>query len=429
MSIQSVEAERTVLGSLLLDGELMKECRLTEEHFSVTMHRALFKLMRQIDGDGDPLDLITLVSKLDSAFLEQIGGIVYFVNIMESVPTTANFSHYERLVRNSWKMRHAIRMAQNMNEQLLIDKDEKIIGKTISALSELENTEDTFDFELKDALIRLYEDLNKDTGELTGIDTGFKRLNEITCGLQEEEFIVIGARPSMGKTAFALNLALHAAKSGTAVGIFSLEMSEKQLIKRMISCIGNVPAKKLRNPKHLFSIPDWQQTSQALAEIGTLPLEIYDRAGVTTQDIWMQVRKLKRKHPGKKLLVVIDYLQLITGDSKYRGNRMQEIGEISRKLKLMARDLNVCVVALSQLSRGVESRQDKRPLLSDLRETGQIEQDADVIMLMYREDYYDRETENKEVTEIHVAKQRNGPIGTVRLRFVREYGKFVGMKK
>ncbi|WP_028401790.1 replicative DNA helicase [Ectobacillus panaciterrae] len=428
MSIQNLEAERTVLGSLLLDGELMKECRLTEEHFSAAAHRALFKLMRQIDEDGEPLDLITLVSKIDASFLEQIGGIVYFVNIMECVPTTANFAHYEGLVRNAWKMRHAIQMAQSMNEQLLTEKNEKIINKTISALSELDDTA-AVDFDLNDALIRVFEDLNHDTGELTGIDTGFQNLNQITCGLQEEEFIVIGARPSMGKTAFALNLALHAAKSGAAVGLFSLEMSEKQLLKRMISCVGNVSGRKLKNPKRCFSIEDWQQTSQALADIGTLPLEIYDRAGITTQDIWMQVRKLKRKHPGKKLLVVIDYLQLITGDPKYRGNRMQEIGEISRKLKLMARDLNVCVVALSQLSRGVESRQDKRPLLSDLRETGQIEQDADVIMLMYREDYYDKETANKDVTEIHVAKQRNGPVGVVKLRFLKEYGRFAAGKK
>ncbi|WP_243526199.1 replicative DNA helicase [Bacillus pseudomycoides] len=425
MSIQNVEAEQTVLGALLLEGELIKECRLTDQHFSTAVHQALFKLIRKIEEEGQPLDLVALVSKMEPAFLAQIGGMEYLVNIIESVPTTANFSYYEGLVRNAWKMNQAGSAAHSMCERLLAEKDEKIIGETITTLCELEEVECTLDFDLKDTLVDLYEELHQDTDEITGIETGFIALDKMTCGLQEGDFVVIGARPSMGKTAFALNIAFHAAKSDAAVGLFSLEMSDKQLLKRMVSCLGEVSGKRLKNPKHRFTIEDWGKTSRAFAEIGDLPLEIYDKAGVTTQEIWVQVRKLKRKHTDKKLLVIIDYLQLITGDSKYRGNRFQEMSEISRKLKLMARDLNVCVIALSQLSRGVESRQDKRPLLSDLRETGQIEQDADVIMLMYREDYYDKDTENKDITEIHVAKHRNGPIGGMKLRFLKEFGKFV----
>ncbi|PGC31601.1 replicative DNA helicase [Bacillus pseudomycoides] len=425
MSIQNIEAEQTVLGSLLREGELIKECRLTEQHFSTAMHRAIFKLIREIEEDGQPIDLVALVSKMDSVFLKQVGGIEYFVNIIESVPTTANFLYYEGLVRSAWKMNQAGSVAHSMCERLLAEKDERVIGEAITRLCELEEVDCTLDFDLKDTLVDLYEELHQDTEELTGIETGFSALNKMTCGLQEGDFVVVGARPSMGKTAFALNIALHAAKSGTAVGLFSLEMSNKQLLKRMVSCLGEVSGKRLKNPKHRFTIEDWGTTSRAFAEIGDLSLEIYDKAGVTTQEIWVQVRKLKRKYGDKKLLVIIDYLQLITGDSKYRGNRFQEMSEISRKLKLMARDLNVCVIALSQLSRGVESRQDKRPLLSDLRETGQIEQDADVIMLMYRDDYYDKETENKDVTEIQIAKHRNGPIGGMKLRFLKEFGKFV----
>ncbi|PEB41909.1 replicative DNA helicase [Bacillus pseudomycoides] len=425
MSIRNVEAEQTVLGSLLLDGELIKECRLTEQHFSMAVHQALFKLIRKIEEEGQPLDLVALVSKMEPAFLAQIGGMEYLVNIIESVPTTANFSYYEGLVRNAWKMNQAGSMAHSMCERLLAEKDEKVIGETITRLCELEEVDCTLDFDLKDTLVDLYEELHQDTEELTGIETGFSALNKMTCGLQEGDFVVIGARPSMGKTAFALNIALHAAKSGTAVGLFSLEMSNKQLLKRMVSCLGEVSGKRLKNPKHRFTIEDWGKTSRAFAEIGDLPLEIYDKAGVTTQEIWVQVRKLKRKYADKKLLVIVDYLQLITGDSKYRGNRFQEMSEISRKLKLLARDLNVCVVALSQLSRGVESRQDKRPFLSDLRETGQIEQDADVIMLMYREDYYEKETEHKDITEIQIAKHRNGPVGMLRLRFLKEFGRFL----
>ncbi|PHC73157.1 replicative DNA helicase [Bacillus pseudomycoides] len=425
MSIRNVEAEQTVLGSLLLDGELIKECRLTEQHFSMAVHQALFKLIRKIEEEGQPLDLVALVSKMEPAFLAQIGGMEYLVNIIESVPTTANFSYYEGLVQNAWKMNQAGSMAHSMCERLLAEKDEKVIGETITRLCELEEVDCTLDFDLKDTLVDLYEELHQDTEELTGIETGFSALNKMTCGLQEGDFVVIGARPSMGKTAFALNIALHAAKSGTAVGLFSLEMSNKQLLKRMVSCLGEVSGKRLKNPKHRFTIEDWGKTSRAFAEIGDLPLEIYDKAGVTTQEIWVQVRKLKRKYVDKKLLVIVDYLQLITGDSKYRGNRFQEMSEISRKLKLLARDLNVCVVALSQLSRGVESRQDKRPFLSDLRETGQIEQDADVIMLMYREDYYEKETEHKDITEIQIAKHRNGPVGMLRLRFLKEFGRFL----
>ncbi|AIK37252.1 replicative DNA helicase [Bacillus pseudomycoides] len=425
MSIQNIEAEQTVLGSLLLDGELIKECRLTEQHFSTAVHQAIFKLIRKIEEEGQPLDLVALVSKMEPAFLAQIGGMEYLVNIIESVPTTANFSYYEGLVRNAWKMNQAGSMAHSMCERLLAEKDEKVIGETITRLCELEEVDCTLDFDLKDTLVDLYEELHQDTEELTGIETGFSALNKMTCGLQEGDFVVIGARPSMGKTAFALNIALHAAKSGAAVGLFSLEMSNKQLLKRMVSCLGEVSGKRLNNPKHRFTIEDWGKTSRAFAEIGDLPLEIYDKAGVTTQEIWVQVRKLKRKYADKKLLVIVDYLQLITGDSKYRGNRFQEMSEISRKLKLLARDLNVCVVALSQLSRGVESRQDKRPLLSDLRETGQIEQDADVIMLMYREDYYEKETEHKDITEIQIAKHRNGPVGMLRLRFLKEFGRFL----
>ncbi|MGE7874293.1 replicative DNA helicase [Bacillus paramycoides] len=425
MSIQNVEAEKTVLGSLLMEGELIKECRLTEHYFSLPVHKAIFRLMRKIEEEGQPIDLVTLVSRMNPNFLESIGGVEYFIGLIEGVPTIANFSYYEGLVRGAWKMYQAGVLGHKMGERLIAEKNEKIIGETITELCELEERDYVCDFDLKDALVGLYEELHQDTKENTGIETGYKSLNKMTCGLQEGDFVVLGARPSMGKTAFALNIALHAAKSGSAVGLFSLEMSSKQLLKRMASCAGEVSGGRLKNPKHRFTIEDWEKVSKAFAEIGELPLEIYDKAGVTVQEIWMQARKLKRKHGDKKLLVIVDYLQLITGDPKYKGNRFQEISEISRKLKLLARDLNVCVVALSQLSRSVESRQDKRPLLSDLRETGQIEQDADVIMLMYREDYYDKETVQKEMTEIHVAKHRNGPVGSFKLRFLKEFGRFV----
>ena len=314
-------------------------------------------------------------------------------------------------------------LGHKMGERLIAEKSEKIIGETITALCDLEEKDCVCEFDLKDALVDLYEELHQDAKEITGIETGYTSLNKMTCGLQEGDFVVLGARPSMGKTAFALNVGLHAAKSGAAVGLFSLEMSSKQLLKRMASCVGEVSGGRLKNPKHRFAMEDWEKVSKAFAEIGELPFEIYDNAGVTVQDIWMQTRKLKRKNGDKKILIIVDYdlLRVI------RSIRAIDFKKLVRFLVslLLARELNVCVVALSQLSRSVESRQDKRPLLSDLRETGQIEQDADVIMLMYREDYYDKETKQKEMTEIHVAKHRNGPVGSFKLRFLKEFGRFV----
>lgn len=202
------------------------------------------------------------------------------------------------------------------------------------------------DFNLREILVDLYKKMQIDVGDLTGINTGYNDLNRMTAGLQAGDLIIVGARPSMGKTAFLLNIAYHAASSDTATGIFSLEMGREQLIKRMISSTGNVDATKLKNPKKLCNLKDWEKISQAMGLINNLPLEIYDKANVTMQEIYAKTRKLKRKYPDKKLLIAVDYLQLIVGDPKHRGNRMQEIGEISRKLKLMARELNVCVIAL-----------------------------------------------------------------------------------
>lgn len=326
-------------------------------------------------------------------------------------------------------MRHAQEVAGDLYNRLQKDKDISAISNTIDELNAIEETGYSGEFDLKETLVGLYKKMQIDVGDLTGINTGYNDFNRMTSGLQTGDLIIVGARPAMGKTAFVLNVAYHAASSDTAVGVFSLEMGEEQLLKRMISSAGNVEATKMKNPKKLCNIKDWENISQAMGLINNLPLEIYDKANVTMQEIYAKTRKLKRKYPDKKVLIAIDYLQLIVGDPKHRGNRMQEIGEISRKLKLMARELDVCVVALSQLSRAVESRQDKRPLLSDLRETGQIEQDADLIAFLYREDYYDAETANKSITEIILAKQRNGPVGTVELAFIKKFSKFVNLER
>ncbi|PEI43789.1 replicative DNA helicase [Bacillus pseudomycoides] len=426
--IRNVEAEQSVLGGIIMEGDLIKDCQLKPNQFSLPTHQAIFKAMRELEDAESPIDLVTVVEKLDS-FINQIGGIQFLVNLAEGVSTTKNFSYHESLVIEAWKMRHAQEVAGDLYKRLQKDKDISAISNTIDELNAIEETGYSGEFDLKETLVDLYKKMQIDVGDLTGINTGYNDLNRMTSGLQTGDLIIVGARPAMGKTAFVLNVAYHAADSNTVVGIFSLEMGEEQLLKRMISSAGNVDATKMKNPKKLCSIKDWESISQAMGLINNLPMEIYDKANVTMQEIYAKTRKLKRKHPDKKALIAIDYLQLIVGDPKHRGNRMQEIGEISRKLKLMARELDVCVVALSQLSRAVESRQDKRPLLSDLRETGQIEQDADLIAFLYREDYYDTETENKNITEIILAKQRNGPVGTVELAFIKEFSKFINLER
>ncbi|MDC2864679.1 replicative DNA helicase [Bacillus sp. BP-3] len=427
--IRNIEAEQSVLGSILLEGDLIKDCQLREKQFSHPAHQIVFKAMKELDDAESPIDLVSIIAKFDETFIQQIGGVEFFVNLTEVVSTTKNFSYHEGLVIEAWKMRHAQEVVVNLYNNLKNDKDISAISNTIDELNAIEETGYAGEFDLRGTLVELYQKMQIDVGDLTGINTGYNDLNRMTSGLQEGDLIIVGGRPSMGKTAFVLNIAYNAASSDTATGIFSLEMGEEQLLKRMISSAGNVDATKMKNPKKLCNIKDWEKISQAMGLINNLPLEIYDKPNVTMQEIYAKTRKLKRKYPNKKVLIAIDYLQLIMGDPKHKGSRMQEIGEISRKLKLMARELKVCVIALSQLSRAVENRQDKRPLLSDLRETGQIEQDADLIAFLYREDYYDAETVNKNVTEIILAKQRNGPVGVVELASIKEFSKFINLER
>lgn len=428
--IRNAEAEACVLGSIILEGDLIKDCRLQISYFSHPVHRTIFKIMRTLDENNEPIDLVAIVSKLDPSFLEQIGGIDFLIRLTDTVSNTANFQYHEGLILESWKLRQAKETVDSLSEQLSTERNTAAIAEAVEKLSEIEETGYSADFDLKSTLVELYDEMQQDYGDLTGISMGYQELNRMTNGLQEGDLIIIGARPSMGKTAFALNVAYHAANTGTVVGFFSLEMKDKKLLKRMISLVGNVDGQKMQYPKQRFNLEDWTKSSRAFSIINELPIDIYDKASISVQEIRAKTRALKRKHPDKKLVIFIDYLQLITEDtSKYKGNRQQEMGEVSRKLKMMAMDLEVAVVALSQLSRGVESRQDKRPLLSDLRETGQIEQDADLIAFLYRDDYYDKESESKNITEVIIAKQRNGPVGTVQLAFIREYSKFVSLER
>lgn len=294
------------------------------------------------------------------------------------------------------------------------------------AVEEDQTDEDNGD--LTPSLVDLFEDCEKDLGDIVGIPSGFAQLDRLTGGFQESDLVIIGARPSMGKTALALNMALHAAFQDVSV-VFSLEMSKKQLLKRIAGFTGRIDSLRLKNPKREFQEEDWQHLTDSIGTLAKVNLHLFDRAGMDIHYIWSKLRKIRREYDqDKRILVVIDYLQLIAGDPKCKHNRQAEISEISRALKTMARELNVVVIALSQLSRGVESREDKRPILSDLRESGQIEQDADLIGFLYRDDYYTKDSKEKDKMEIILAKHRNGPTGTVELGFNKQYGQFLNLE-
>ncbi|RHW43471.1 replicative DNA helicase [Neobacillus notoginsengisoli] len=424
------EAEEAFVGAFFLDGALMQECSVQPEQLYNYRLRRLFAVLQRLHEKGKPIGIISVAEEAGIKELESLGGISYITDIAVSVPTTANFHFYQNTVKAYNQKRRTIEITGKIRDKALEEDIQDVLSDGINQLRQIEDMHGDEDAgEIQAGLVDLYIDCGKDLGEITGIPSGFQRLDKLTGGFQESDLVVIGARQSMGKTAFALNIALNAGKQDVTA-VFSHEMSKKQLLKRAASCIGSISSVKMRNPKRYFDDEDWDNFSYAMGTLCKRNIRIFDNAGMDISYIWSKVRQL-RKEIGeeKRLLVVVDYLQLIAGSPKHQQNRQAEISEISRLLKQMARETNAVVIALSQLSRGVESRQDKRPMLSDLRESGQIEQDADVIAFLYREEYYGKKQEEAtslggQIIEVIVAKQRNGPIGTVELGFLMEVGRF-----
>ncbi|MCY8971472.1 replicative DNA helicase [Bacillus atrophaeus] len=432
--VYNTDAEQTFLGALLIEPELIKDCRTKPLHLSQAKHKNLLSAMLELDTKGTPIDLVSITEHIGRDNLGSIGGHQYLSALASSVPTTANIGFYEKIIFEYWQRREIGKIAEEIKKNTASDDPSAVIQSTISDLMRLEDaTGDEEDGVIQNDLLDIYEELVEPKGEITGMRSGFTELDRMTSGFQKQELVIIAARPSVGKTAFCLNVAQNFMASplnnnkGGAVGIFSLEMSRKQLLKRMTSSLGNINAHAMRTGN--LTANDWNRLSQANGVLGSADLRIFDRPGVTVNEIWSKVRKMKREFPKQDILIIIDYLQLISGSAKHGGNRTQEIGEISRMLKHMARELDICVIALSQLSRAVEQRQDKRPMMSDIRESGQIEQDADVIGFLYRDDYYDKESERQNIIEIIIGKQRNGPVGTVSLAFIKEYGLFVNLER
>jgi replicative DNA helicase len=429
---QNLEAEQAVLGAILLNPDVLTNVneRIRAEDFYRQGHQRLFQVMNELAEKREPIDLVTLTALLqDKNLLEEVGGVSYLTEIAALVPAISNVDYYAKIVETKSMQRNLIRTASEIIGEAYTS-EEDITGIMETAEKKIldiakRRIKGSF-APIKEVLVESYEQieaLHYNKGGLKGLSTGFIDLDKMTSGFQKSDLIIVAARPSMGKTAFALNVAQNVAtRTGETVAIFSLEMSSAQLVMRMIASEGNIDAQAFRTGN--LNEEDWEKLTMSIGTLSEASIFIDDTPGITIFDIRAKLRRLQAEHGLG--LVMIDYLQLISG----RGieSRQQEISEISRSLKLMAREFNVPIIALSQLSRAVEQRQDKRPMLSDLRESGSIEQDADMVAFLYRDDYYNEESEKKNIAEIIIGKQRNGPVGRVELLFLKNYNKFLSLE-
>lgn len=421
---QNLEAEQAVLGSILLESSVIDLCFLKPDEYFHPFHKRIAEAFQSLQEQTKPIDVVTVTSELGDN-LERIGGLTYLMQLAQSVPSVHNFSTYQQEVRKKYIHRKALELLEEkLNQGGQVKEPDKFIAEVQSGIDEL--IQET----APEREIKHISDVLKDHDEtlverqkfsgMTGILTSGGELDRITAGYQDQDLIIVAARPSIGKTAYVLNGAIRSASAGIPTVIFSLEMADVPIAERIISNLANLDAMKIKTG--MLNDDDWSKYTMARSLLSEIPLYIDDTPGMTIQQIANKVKQLKRKH--EKLMVYIDYLQLISGGKKFSSDQ-QEVKFISTYLKRIARDNKCPVCAISSLSRKCEERQDKRPMLSDLRDSGQIEFDADLIMFLYRDDYYDAATEKKNVIEIIVSKQRNGKTGITEMIYMREYNKFV----
>ena len=429
----SVEAEQSVIGSMIMDKDAIVAASelITGEDFYNRQYGILFETMVELNDAGMPVDLVTLQNKLKEKDVPpEVSSLEFVRDLVVAVPTSAHAKDYAKIVAEKATLRKLIRLNEEIANSCYAGKEslEYILEDTEKKVFQLVQKRNTDNFVpvrqiVMNAMDRI-EMAAKNKGSVTGIPTGFIDLDYRTAGLQPSDLILVAARPSMGKTAFELNLAQYMAfRKNMTVALFSLEMSKEQLVNRMFSQESSVDAQKLRTGQ--LSDQEWERLIESAGVIGKSNLIIDDTPGITIAELRSKCRKYKLEYDMS--IVMIDYLQLMSGGGRIE-SRQQEISEISRSLKALARELNVPVVALSQLSRAVEQRPDHRPMLSDLRESGAIEQDADVVMFLYRDDYYNHDSPDKGISEVIIAKQRNGPIGTVKLAWLPEYTRFANLE-
>ena len=432
----SIEAEQSVVGAMLMDKDAITAASemISGSDFYQSAYGIIFDSMVELFNEGKPVDLITLQERLrEKDVPPEIASLEFVRDLVTAVPTSANVKYYAQIVADKAMMRRLIKLNEEIENVCYAGKEplEAVLEKTEKSVFELLPRRNTGEYVpirqvVLNALERI-EKASKNKGTVTGIPTGFIDLDYKLSGLQPSDLILVAARPSMGKTAFVLNIAQYVAfKKNRSVAIFSLEMSKEQLVNRLFSLESQVDAQALRTGNMKDS--DWEKLIEGAGIIGQSKLIIDDTPGISVSELRSKCRKYKLENDLD--LIIIDYLQLMTGSvGRSSESRQQEISEISRSLKGLARELNVPVIALSQLSRAVESRPDKRPMLSDLRESGAIEQDADVVMFIYRDEYYNKDSEYKKQAEIIIAKQRNGPVGTVHLAWLGEYTKFANLSR
>ncbi|VYT93211.1 Replicative DNA helicase [Enterococcus casseliflavus] len=435
---QDIEAEQAVLGAVFLDADAIIDAMevIAPEDFYRRSHQIIFQAMIQLNDRSESIDLITLKAEIEkSNSLEDVGGLTYLTELSQASPSAASIAYYAKIVDDKATLRNLIQTAsrivtkgfeQDEDVQSIIDQAEK----SILEVSEKRNSNGFQSIaEVLNRTIETIDQLAKNNEEITGLPTGYAALDKMTAGLQKEELIILAARPAVGKTAFALNIAQNVGtKTDRSVAIFSLEMGAESLVNRMLCAEGSIEASHLRTGQ--LSEEEWRNLIVAMGSLSNANIYIDDTPGIKISEIRARCRKLAQEK-GNLGLILIDYLQLIEGTG--RENRQQEVSEISRQLKKLAKELKVPVIALSQLSRGVEQRQDKRPVLSDIRESGSIEQDADIVAFLYRDDYYrsegddddePEEQQNNNVIEVIIEKNRSGARGTVELLFIKEYNKF-----
>ncbi len=430
----SVEAEQSVIGAMIMDREAIVVASelITAEDFYNKQYGILFDTMVELNDEGKPVDLVTLQDRLKEKDVPpEVSSLEFVRDLITAVPTSANIKYYAGIVAERSTLRKLIRLNEEIANTCYAGKEslEIILEETEKKIFEVVQKRNTGDFvPIRQVVMNAMDKIEKaakNKGAVTGIPTGFVDLDYRTAGMQPSDLVLIAARPSMGKTAFVLNIAEHVAfRQNKTVAIFSLEMSKEQLVNRLFSLESKVDSQHIRTGQ--LSDQEWEKLIESAGVIGKSNLIIDDTPGISIAELRSKCRKYKLEH--NLSMIIIDYLQLMSGSGR-TDSRQQEISDISRSLKAVARELSVPVLALSQLSRAVEQRPDHRPMLSDLRESGAIEQDADVVMFIYRDDYYNHDTDKKDVAEIIIAKQRNGPIGTIELAWLPNYTKFANLEK
>ncbi len=431
----SIEAEQSLIGSMLMDRDAILSASeiLTADDFYQNQNAVMFETILELFNEGRAVDLVTLQDRLrEKDVPPEVSSLDFVRDLITMVPTSTNAGEYAAIVKEKSVLRQLIKTTEEIaNECYQANRPlEEILQETEKRVFDLLQTRGASEFtpihDIALEVLEKIEEAAKNPGAVTGIPTGFIDLDYKTSGLQPSDFVLIAARPSMGKTAFVLNLIENVAiRKGMPCMIFSLEMSKEQLVNRLISMESNVDAQKMRNGT--LNDEEWDAVIEALGTVSRANLIIDDTPGITVAEVRSKCRKAKLEHGLS--LIVIDYLQLMSGSGRSNDNRQQEISEISRSLKALAREMNAPVVTLSQLSRACEARADHRPLLSDLRESGAIEQDADLVMFLYRDDYYNRDSDRPNIAEVNIAKQRNGPIGTIELLWRPEVTKFANLAR